>query len=115
MENNTNEIKINETLPTTQDVTELDQNTTYVARIEFMSVGDSAEVRPNFFYSHNFPDDYEGEFPSAFLALRDMTMMLKMMLNDPESGMTEITQEATDDQPAITALDEIEASRATKN
>lgn len=106
------EVNTNQTL-NTQEVDELDTDTVYVARIEFISIGDSPEVRPNFFYSHNFPDEYAGEFPSAFMALQDMGMLLKAMLHTPGSGMTAV--DSGGDVPAITSIDELEASNATKN
>lgn len=107
------EVKVNETLNTSL-AEKLDDRTVYVARLEFISIGDSAEVRPNFFYSHEFADEYEGPFPSSFMALQDMGMLLRAMLHTPGSGM--IPRDLPEsDGPAINSLEDFEANNATKN
>lgn len=60
-------------------VENVDDETLYVARLEFRSKGKGLAVQPYFEYSHLFPDDYNGEYPAAFLAMRDIAIMLSMM------------------------------------
>lgn len=60
-------------------VENLDDETLYVARLEFRSKGNGMAVQPYFEYSHHFPDDYEGDYPAAFLAMRDIAIMLSAM------------------------------------
>lgn len=101
-----------------QKVNNIDESTEYVARLEFHSVGDSSEVRPVFKWTHVFPDDYEGEEPSSYLAMRDMMHVLNMMLNTPGTGMRPGDPDEEDDfldGSAIDELDIIEAQSQTKN
>lgn len=58
------------------NVTTMDPNQLYTARLEFRSQGTDGNVMPNIEYSHHFADDYEGEFPAAYLAMRDICLML---------------------------------------
>lgn len=115
---NTNNMSIDEMLNNPVKVDHLDENTEYVARLEFHSVGDSSEVRPVFKWTHTFPDDYEGEEPSSYLAMRDMMHVLNMMLNTPGTGMRAGDPDSEDDFLDGTAIDEldiIEAQTQTKN
>ena len=56
----------------------LDPTEIYVARLEFRSDGTSNYVVPNIEYSHEFPDTYAGEWPYAYLAMRDIAMLLAL-------------------------------------
>jgi hypothetical protein len=57
----------------------LEQNTMYNARLEFRSVGEANQVHPYFSYSHQFPDNYQGPWPAAYLAMRDLAFDLAVM------------------------------------
>lgn len=85
--NDKNTTNIEEMMENPVKVDHLDENTEYVARLEFRSTGDSAEVRPTFKFTHEFDDDYDGEWPSSYLAMRDMSQVLNMMLHTEGSGM----------------------------
>lgn len=59
-----------------KEVEGIEPNEMYVGTIEFRSIGNNMQVQPFFRFSHNFPDDYKGEYPAAYLAVRDIGMML---------------------------------------
>ena len=60
----------------TPEVKGIDEGQMYTARLEFRSIGNGLQVQPYFSYSHSFPDDYKGEWPAAFLAMRDIAIEL---------------------------------------
>lgn len=62
----------------TKDVKGLDPAELYVARLELRSDGSSNYVVPYIAYSHKFPDDYTGEFPYAYIAMRDIAVLLSL-------------------------------------
>lgn len=61
---------------TPERVDGIEQDQMYTAVITFRSIGDSNQVMPEFAYSHQFPDDYEGDYPAAFLCVRDLALSL---------------------------------------
>jgi hypothetical protein len=71
----TNENQV-EQVEVTPEVNAIDPGQMYTARLEFRSIGSGLQVQPFFSYSHNFVDDYVGEYPAAFLAMRDIAMEL---------------------------------------
>lgn len=50
----------------------------YTARLELRSVGEGMHIQPYITFSHTFPDDYAGEYPGSFIAMRDIAMMLAL-------------------------------------
>lgn len=76
----TNEVESNVTdeaaAVDTPSVEGIDPGQMYTARLEFRSIGNGLQVQPFFSYSHSFPDNYLGEWPAAFLAMRDIAMEL---------------------------------------
>jgi hypothetical protein len=61
---------------TPERVETIDNDTMYTATVTFRSLGESNQVVPHFEYSHQFPDDYVGEYPAAFLCVRDLAFSL---------------------------------------
>lgn len=61
---------------TPERVDGIEDDKMYTATITFRSIGDSNQVMPQFEYSHQFPDDYMGEYPAAFLCVRDLALSL---------------------------------------
>lgn len=59
-----------------EHVTDIKDGEMYTATITFRSVGANAQVLPETTFSHAFPDDYEGDWPAAFLCVRDINIML---------------------------------------
>ena len=62
----------------TKDVKGLDPAELYVARLELRSNGNSNYVVPHIEYSHRFDDGYKGDFPYAFIAMRDIAILLSL-------------------------------------
>lgn len=58
------------------NVTGIDPEQLYTARLEFRAKGSTDAILPSIEYSHHFPDDYEGPFPASYLAMRDLALML---------------------------------------
>lgn len=72
-------------------------NEVYTATIEFRSIGSSTFVQPTFSYSHEFSQEYleaNGDLPAAYLALRDIGLMLRMMAVNAQN--TTITDDELD-------------------
>ena len=59
-----------------EHVEQINDDTMYTATITFRSKGGNAQVLPETTFSHAFPDDYEGDWPAAFLCVRDINIML---------------------------------------
>lgn len=99
------------------DAESVDGNTEYIARLEFRSFGVDPHVRPTFLYSHKFSDDYDGEFPSSYLIMRDMAIMLQMALNTKGSGLTPGRKQEQDFDPdlAESTLNQVEEDRGTNH
>ena len=89
---------------TTQSVQGIDSDTMYKATIEFRSIGEGMETFPTFTYSHSFPDDYEGPFPAAFLAVRDMAIFMSMM-SQTNIPVSDDIDSLTEDDKAILAIE----------
>lgn len=115
--NDNNTLKTDELMTNPVDVDKLDESTEYVARLEFTSVGDSAEVRPVFKYTHTFADDYEGELPSSYLAMRDMAHVLHMMMHTEGTGLSPVTDEEPDfiTIEDLEDLEQLQAGSPTRN
>lgn len=62
-----------------EQVEGLDPKQMYTAKLEFRSIGGTPQVHPYFSYSHQFPDNYEGEWPSAYMAMRDLAFDLAVL------------------------------------
>lgn len=85
----------------------------YTATITFRSVGDSIQVLPESSYSHQFPDDYEGEYPSSFLCVRDINLSLAKMTQ--LHGMDDEPEDIDDlfeDEESISVEDKQQALEA---
>jgi hypothetical protein len=70
---------LTKTEPTIENVEALDPKQMYTAKLEFRSIGGAPQVHPYFSYSHQFPDSYEGEWPAAYLAMRDLAFDLAVL------------------------------------
>lgn len=93
-------------------VTTVDQNELYTARLEFRSIGDGPHVQPHITFSHNFPNDYEGEYPAAFLAMRDIAIFLSLSKN---TQYTDQEIPTDPDELARLSISTAQASAAVKN
>jgi hypothetical protein len=91
----------------------LDPSELYVARLEFRSNGTSNYVVPHIEYSHKFPDDYAGEFPYSFVAMRDIAILLSLqaqrMIN------TEVDLPEDPDELAAVTIAQAERDGQTTN
>lgn len=58
----------------------------YTCQMVFTTVGDSEGVGMTYEYSHDFPDDYEGDVPAAYIAMRDTAIMLTRMVQMREQA-----------------------------
>jgi hypothetical protein len=96
-----------------KNVTTLDENELYTGRIEFRSIGSGAAVQPHFFYSHHFPDNYEGEYPAAFLAMRDIAIMLQLQMRTILNSEVDLPEDP--DELARVAIGAAEAETSTIN
>lgn len=86
----------------TKDAKGLDPAELYVARLELRSNGNSNYVVPHIEYSHKFADDYAGEFPYAFIAMRDLAILLSLQAQTMIN--TEIDLPEDPDQLAAAAI-----------
>lgn len=95
-----------------KNVTAVDSNEMYTARLEFRSIGNGSEVQPHIKYSHNFPEDFAGEYPASFLAMRDIAIMLSLMQNTVHTD-EEIPTDP--DELARLSINVAQATKSTKN
>jgi hypothetical protein len=54
----------------------INEETDYNCTMKFTSKGSDEGVTLSYEFSHLFEDDYEGELPAAYLAMRDTAIML---------------------------------------
>lgn len=96
------------------NVTHIDNEQLYTARLEFRSKGEVDAVLPSVEYSHHFPDDYEGPFPAAYLAMRDLSMMLSSQVEFiPNTTLDEVPADL--DERAELAIEQHKATQEPSN
>ena len=54
----------------------VNKDTEYSCTMKFSSKGDGPGVTLNYEFSHLFAEDYAGDLPASFLAMRDTAIML---------------------------------------
>lgn len=89
-----------------EHVEQIKEDQMYTATITFRSLGSNAQVLPETTFSHAFPDDYEGDWPAAFLCVRDINIMLTRYMQHVAN--TAIEDEWLEDEN----VDEVEKAQA---
>ncbi len=59
----------------------LKEGEVYTCTMKFTTVGPSEGVRMDYDYSHEFGDEYDGDVPASYIAMRDTAIMLTRMVN----------------------------------
>lgn len=85
-----------------KEVAAVEPQEMYTARLEFKSIGDTSQVQPFFSWSHHFPEDYMGPWPAAFIAMRDIGMMLAREAQLVYNTEVDDLPDDPDEQAAIT-------------
>ena len=86
-------------------VNEIADGELFTVNISFRSVGSGNQVLPDVHYSHQFADEYKGEFPASYLLARDVLMMLNVMTSMTVLNTDVDTDELSLDELAIAAAE----------